>query len=151
MIDVMAEGIVSHIQQRLNTLFPFVLACRTGCLGLGACAAIIALFAPSFPGVWIMASVCISAAASGYTFSQKRRTKTGPLFWALALACGPVLAGLAWKLLNAVQAATFLTVLSNELILGLFAFSLLGALAGGVLRLRFEKIVNNPETISGDP
>lgn len=144
MIDVLAESILTQIQQRLANFFPFVWACLAGCLGLGACATALALFSPSFSGAWVLAAVFLSTATAGYTLAERRRTETGTIFWVLTLICGTVLACVAWKLLFYAQQITLISILSGKLLAGLLACGLLGAWAGTWLRLRFENIVNNP-------
>jgi hypothetical protein len=149
MIDVFAEHLMSRFQHWLAMAFPCLWAILAGCLGLGAWATILALFSPSFPPAWILTAVFLSAASAGYTLAQRRPGQIGLLFWAAALACGAVVAGAAWKLLLYAQAATHLSVLSQVLILGLFACSLGGVLAGTWLRLRYEQISPAQEHLPG--
>lgn len=144
MIDILADGILTQVQQRLANLYPFILACISGCLGLGAFATVLALLSPSAPSIWIGAAVFISSTAAGYTLTEKRKTQTNVWFWILTLACGPVVTTAAWKLLLVAQQSTHLSILSWQLLSALFACSLVGAWAGARLRLKFENIVYNP-------
>ncbi len=122
--------------------FAFASGFFTGALGVAAFSIIVLFFAPSGLAAWMLLIVFFCGASAGYKFWEKR--KSGVIAWQIlfCLAAGISTGATGAVIQMSVDDNMFHASTPGILIAGIGLASVLGALLGGALRHRYERISN---------
>jgi hypothetical protein len=132
------DFIVDWMDARCPNWVAFCSACLMGILGLLALSFLVLLFLPSGLGSALPLIVFFSAASSGYTVWQKRKTAPSWPLRFLTLAAGLLLAIASFGLLLVLSLNLPILLPSPWLIALLFISAPAGAMGGAWLRRRYE-------------
>ena len=137
-----SEMLIQWLDAAVPDWFALVSGAFTGMLGVFAISLMVTLFAPAALAEWMLAIVFFCGASAGYKFWEKRKSENAGTNIAFCLMTGLITAIVAVIVQISVDSRYFDTRPPALFLIGFGLLGLAGALLGGGLRHRYEKLIH---------
>jgi len=137
---VSTDMLIEWLDAIIPDWFAVLSGCFTGLLGVFALGMMVTLFAPSALGGWMLGIVFFSGISAGYKFWEKRKSDHRISNTIFTLAAGLATAVTAILVQVSIDGRCFNARPSVLLLVAFGCLGLTGAILGGLLRSRYEKL-----------
>ena len=136
------DMLIQWLDAAVPDWFALAAGAFAGLLGVFAMGLMVTLFAPAALGEWMLVIVFFCGASAGYKFWEKRKSENPKTNIVFCLMAGLFTAIVAVIVQFSVDSRYFNTRPSVLLLIGFGMLGLVGALLGGGLRHRYEKLTH---------